>query len=52
MLIIKSYLTKHMWSVNTDDKFKEIKEVQRQKFLEITIDEHLNWNTHTKSAPP
>ena len=36
-----------MWSVNIDDKFKEIKEVQSQKFVGITIDEHLNWNTHT-----
>jgi len=36
-----------MWSVNIDEKFKEIKEVQSQKFLGIAIDEHLNWNTHT-----
>jgi len=46
MLIKKSYLTKHMWSVNIEDKFKEIKEVQSQKILGITIDEHLNWNTN------
>jgi len=36
-----------MWSANIDDKLKEIKQVRSQKFLGITIDEHLNWNTHT-----
>ena len=36
-----------MWSVNIDDKFKEIKQVRCQKFLGIIIDEHFNWNTHT-----
>jgi len=38
-----------MWSVNNDDKFKEIKEVQSQKFSGITIDEHLNWYTHRQT---
>jgi len=47
MLIKKSYLTKQVWSVNIDDKLKEIKQVRCQKFLGITIDEHLDWNTHT-----
>jgi len=41
-----------MWSVNIDDKFKEIKQVLCQEFLGIVIDEHFNWNTHTNSAPP
>jgi len=35
-----------MWSANIDDKLKEIKQVRSQKFLGITIDEHLNWNSH------
>ena len=46
MLIKKSYLTKHLWSIKNDDKFKEIKEVRCQKFLGVTIDEHINWNEH------
>jgi len=41
-----------MWTVNINDKFKEIKEVQSQKFLGIIIDKHLHWNTHTNSASP
>jgi len=46
MLIKKSYLTKHLWSINIDDKFKEIKEVRCQKSLGVTIDEYIIWNEH------
>lgn len=47
LLLKKSYLTKHMWKIKLDDKFKNIKEVQCQKFLGTLIDEHLNWNAQT-----
>jgi len=47
MLFKKSFLTKHMWQIQLDDKHNNIKQVQSQNFLGIIIDEHLNWNKQT-----
>jgi len=52
MLVKKSYLTKHIWNVNINDKFKEIEQVRCQKFLGIIIDEHFNWNLMLISCAP